>query len=51
MRSNKNHYIDGITGELNYTGLAEDTAGNFDLYEDDIDYKIPEIIFELAGEF
>ena len=32
------------------TELAEAAADEFDLYEDDIDYVIPEVVFEAALE-
>lgn len=31
------------------TKLAEDAANEFDLYEDDVDYVIPEWVFELSA--
>ncbi len=34
--------------ELNCTKLAEDCAEDMDLYEDHVDYKIPEELFDLA---
>lgn len=33
------------------TELAENAANVFDLYEDDIDYIIPEWVFETALDF
>lgn len=32
------------------TSLAEHAAHNFDIYEDDLDYEIPEWVFDLATE-
>lgn len=40
---------DPVTGEINHTALAEETAQVLDYYEGD-NYTIPEIIFELALE-
>lgn len=35
----------------NATTLAEEAASEFDLYEDDIDYVIPEWVFEESAKF
>ena len=35
-------------GEINTTMLAETTSSEYDLYEDHVDYPIPEWVFELA---
>ncbi len=40
--------IDKSTGEVNCTQLAEMTADDLDLYEDDEDFTIPEEVFDLA---
>lgn len=42
--------IDKRTGEVNYTELAETTADHLDLYVDDVDFEIPEEVFDLAVE-
>ena len=44
MESNKQDYD-------NATNLAEAVADEFNLYEDDIDYVIPEYVFELSAGF
>ena len=49
MRVNRHLHLDNVTGELNYTSLAEDAACHFDLYEELTNYTIPEVIFEIAG--
>lgn len=35
-------------GDVNYTLLAENMADKFDLYEDNVDYVIPEWVFDIA---
>ena len=45
---NDNEHIDGITGEVMLTGLAEDAAAEFEAYDEN-DNIIDEI-FELAYE-
>lgn len=47
MRLRVEEHIDSC-GEVNMTALAEETADAGDLYEDDIEYGIPEWVFELA---
>lgn len=49
MSGVKNEFVDNITGELNYTLLAEDTADHFNLYESD-GYTILDYVFEIAIE-
>lgn len=49
MRVNRHLHLDNVTGELDHTSLAEDTASHFDLYEELTNYTIPEAIFEIAG--
>lgn len=46
---NTNDYVDSC-GEVNATLLAERCAEQFNLYEDEIDYNIPELIFDIAAE-
>lgn len=48
MAQNAGSYYD--CGEVNTTLLGEDAAGEFDLYEDEEEYIIPECVFELAAE-
>ncbi len=43
----KNHQ-DPITDEYNHTAIAEELAAQFNLYIDDIDYEIPEEIFDMV---
>lgn len=50
MRNNRSYHLDTRTEEVNHTSLAEDAACHFDLYENTVDYTIPEIVFELAGD-
>lgn len=38
-------------GEINHTKLAEEAASELALYEDKVNYTIPEEVFELALEF
>ncbi len=42
---------DPITGEVNFTLLAEQTANDLNYYKDQIDYEIPEEVFEIALDF
>lgn len=35
-------------GEVNCTKLAEDCAEALNLYEDDVDFEIPEVVFDAA---
>lgn len=48
MLDNVDEYDDGI--DINCTQLAEDAAYQFDIYDDDIDFTIPEWVYELAVE-
>jgi len=48
MMAEVEDYDDGI--DINCTRLAEDAADEYDLYDDDIDFTIPEWVFELAFE-
>lgn len=50
MVANRQEHIDPKTNELNCTSLAESTAQEFDIYENDIDFPIPEELFEMAGK-
>lgn len=47
MENNRSEYIDDCN-EVNYTGLAEGAAQEFDLYEDNEEATIPEWVFDLA---
>lgn len=49
MQTNRWQFTD-LCGEINCTKMAEDAADNYNLYEDDIDFKIPEWVFELSAE-
>jgi len=49
MKKNIEDYIDEC-GEVDCTSLAENCADNFYIYEDEIDFKIPDEIFDLAVE-
>jgi hypothetical protein len=48
MRTLVRNHIDPFTGEVNCTGLAEQTCYMMDAFDRD---NIPEIFFELAVEF
>ncbi len=48
MRTLVRNHIDPFTGEVNCTGLAEETCHMMDAYDKD---DIPEIFFELAVSF
>lgn len=48
MNNNVNKFLDDCN-EINATALAENAAQEFDLYEGR-DYKIPNIIFDLAAQ-
>jgi hypothetical protein len=50
MRNNFREHVDGSCNELNMTTLSESAADNFNLYEDEVDYTIPEWVFELATQ-
>lgn len=49
MRLRVDDYVDGC-GEVNCTKLAEDAADALDIYEDRVEYAIPEFVFEVAFE-
>lgn len=46
MKHNYSHHVDHMTGEINCTSLAEEAAHFHDLYEDHVDWNIPEEVFE-----
>ena len=48
MMAEVEDYDDGC--EVNCTKMAEDAAYEYDLYDDDVDFTIPEWVFELAFE-
>ena len=48
MKDNAADYDDGI--DINCTRMAEDAADQYDIYDDDIDFTIPEWVYELAVE-
>ena len=48
MRREKENYIDYTTNEVDYTSLTEAVANELDLYEERVNYTIPEELFELA---
>jgi hypothetical protein len=48
MSDNYQDNVDNTCNVLNSTGLAEDVADHFNLYEND---NIPEYVFDLAIEF
>jgi hypothetical protein len=50
MLSNYRDYVDPVTDELNCTMLAEQAANMFDLYNNDMEFDIPEEVFEWASE-
>lgn len=43
-------HVDYVCLEVNATGLAEDAAAHFDLYEDEVNYEIPEWVFDVARQ-
>lgn len=47
MIVNIDNFIDECN-EVDCTSMAENAAEEFDLYEDDVDYTIPEFVFDLA---
>ena len=49
MVKNLEEYIDQCN-EIDCTKLAEDAANEFNIYEDEINYEIPEWVFDLAVE-
>lgn len=49
MRFRVEDYVDGC-GEVNCTALAEAAADELDIYEDRVEYTIPEFVFEVAFE-
>lgn len=51
MKKNAFLFIDNKTGEVNLTRLAEECANENNFYLDDIDFEIPEELFELAASF
>jgi hypothetical protein len=48
MMNNYAYHVDPSCNVLNLTHLAEDAAEEFNLYEDEIDFVIPEWVFDLA---
>lgn len=50
VNSERKHYVDDVTGELNYTKLAEDVADECELYEKD-GHTIPESVFEYVTRY
>lgn len=50
MQHNLADFRDTITGEYDATGLAEGAADAMNLYEDDIDFVIPEEVYDWAVE-
>ena len=44
-------YRDSLTGEINYTLLAEKTAEVFDLYDNSPERNIPTELFDISAEF
>lgn len=50
MKNNIENHRDPITNEICATTLAEEAAQTFDLYEDDVEYVIPEEVFEISAE-
>jgi len=50
MTQNYDHHVDHMTGEINTTSLAEEAADMYDLYEDHVDWNIPEEVFSWSVE-
>ena len=48
MEQNVKDYVDRKTDEVDATGLAEAAANEFNIYENQQDYDIPEEVFDLA---
>ena len=47
FRYNKKEYLDECN-ELNYTKIAEDCANSLNIYENEVDYKIPDWLFSMV---
>lgn len=47
MIANLDRYVDNCN-EIDLTRLAEDAAEEFHLYDDDVNFSIPECVFDLA---
>jgi hypothetical protein len=41
-------FVDPVTDEVNLTLLAEEACEHFNAYENEDDYRIPDVFFELA---
>jgi len=50
IKKNKKDFKDPVTDEYNYTAIAEALAEEFNLYIDQIDYIIPDEVFDLVIE-
>lgn len=50
MRNMIMEHKEANTSEINCTSLSESTARKLNLYENDVDYTIPERVFEIAVE-
>jgi hypothetical protein len=51
MKANRKNHVDPLTGECDCTALAEETAIEFDLYEDKVTWKIPDELFDIALDY
>lgn len=49
MKNNCWQYVD-LCNEVNCTRLAEDAAEEYNLYVDEVDFEIPEWVFDLASD-
>ncbi len=50
MQQHVRDHVDRQTDEVNNTSLAEEAASEFNIYEDNRDYEIPEEVFDLSLE-
>jgi hypothetical protein len=48
MTRNVHEYVDHATDEVNCTALSEAAASEFNLYENDREFTIPSVVFDLA---
>jgi hypothetical protein len=50
MTKEVGNHVDRKTDEVNTTSLAEAAASEFNIYEDNRDYKIPDDLFDLSTQ-
>lgn len=50
MQNHVEDHVDRKTNEVNSTGLAEEAAQQFNIYEDTVDYAIPDELFDMSAD-